>query len=177
LSTAAPQSAPAVCGEAALGLIDPDNALKIFALLLIPRAAPGARFWIVMQIGMQGDPMLVRLVLGVALAVSVLLPISARADCAQEVSKLMSRDTEKLTTRYNRVRSRIEKQGDNRSLAAEECRVAKALQPMLIEQIAALRQSGCSKDPQVGTMLADIVRGHEDDLAMVRKTVAKPACR
>ncbi len=121
--------------------------------------------------------MLVRLACGIALAVSVLLPHVARADCAQEISKLMSRDAEKLTTRYNRVVKRIETQGASPSLVAEECRIARALQPMLVEQIAALRQSGCNKDPQVGAMVADIVRGHEDDLAMLRKTVAKPACR
>jgi len=121
--------------------------------------------------------MLVRLACGIALAASLALPQSARADCAQEVSKLMSRDTEKLTTRYNRVLQRIEKQGESPNLVAEECRITRALQPMLSDQVAALRQSGCSKDPQVGAMVADIVRGHEDDLAMLRKSAAKPACR
>jgi hypothetical protein len=121
--------------------------------------------------------MLVRLACAIALTVAVLLPQGARADCAQEISKLMSRNAEKLTTRYNRVIKRIEKQGTNAKLVAEECRIAKQLRPLLTEQIAALRQSGCSKDPQVGVMVADIVRGHEDDLAMLRKTAAKPACR
>ena len=121
--------------------------------------------------------MLVRLACGLALVASLLMPQAARADCAQEISKLMSRDTEKLTTRYNRVLKRIEKQGESPSLLAEECRITRALQPMLSEQVAALRQSGCSKDPQVGAMVADIVRGHEDDLAMLRKSAAKPACR
>jgi hypothetical protein len=121
--------------------------------------------------------MLVRLACGVILVVCVMLPRGAQADCALEISKLMSRNAEKLTTRYNRVLKRIEKQGAKRRLVAEECRIAKQLRPLLTEQIAALRQSGCSKDPQVGAMVADIVRGHEDDLAMLRKTAAKPACR
>ena len=121
--------------------------------------------------------MLVRLAWGVILMAALLAPQAVRADCAQEISQLMSRDTEKLTTRYNRVLQRIEKQGPSPSLVAEECRIARALQPMLIEQVAALRQSGCSKDPQVGAMVADIVRGHEDDLAMLRKSAAKPGCR
>lgn len=121
--------------------------------------------------------MLVRLACAMILAIATLLPRAAQADCAQEISKLMSRDAEKLTTRYNRVLKRIEKQGTSARLVAEECRIAKALRPMLAEQIAALKQSGCSKDPQVGAMVADIVRGHEDDLAMLRKTAAKPGCR
>ena len=121
--------------------------------------------------------MQVRLVWGMAMAASLLLPPAARADCAQEISTLMSRDTEKLTTRYNRVLKRIEKQGESPNLVAEECRITRALQPMLTEQVAALRQSGCSKDPHVGAMVADIVRGHEDDLAMLRKSAAKAACR
>jgi hypothetical protein len=121
--------------------------------------------------------MLLRLAFGAILVASVLLPLPVRADCAQEISRLMSRETEKLTTRYTRVVKRIEKQGQNAKLVAEECRVARQLQPKLSEQIAALRQSGCSKDPQVSAMVADIVRGHEDDLAMLRKSVAKPGCR
>ncbi len=121
--------------------------------------------------------MLVRLACVIALALAVLPSQVAYADCAQEISKLMSREAEKLTTRYNRVLKRIEKQGTSARLVAEECRIAKTLRPLLTEQIAALKQSGCSKDPQVGAMVADIVRGHEDDLAMLRKTAAKPACR
>ena len=121
--------------------------------------------------------MLVRLGCCVVLVVALLVSHGARADCAQEISKLMSRNAEKLTTRYNRVIKRIEKQGTNAKLVAEECRVAKQLRPLLTEQIAALKQSGCSKDPQVGVMVADIVRGHEADLAMVHKTTAKPGCR
>jgi hypothetical protein len=121
--------------------------------------------------------MLVRLACGLTLVALLLSPQAVRADCAQEISKLMSRDTEKLTTRYNRVLKRIEKQGPSPSLVAEECRITRALQPMLSDQVAALRQSGCSKDPQVGAMVADIVRGHEDDLAMLKRSAAKPACR
>lgn len=121
--------------------------------------------------------MLARLAFGAVLAASMLLPLPARADCAQEIGRLMSREAEKLTTRYARIVKRIEKQGEDARLVAEECRVARQLQPKLAEQIAALRQSGCSKDPQVSAMVADIVRGHEDDLAMLRKSVAKPACR
>jgi hypothetical protein len=40
-----------------------------------------------------------------------------------------------------------------------------------------MKQSGCLKDPQMGNMIADIVRGHEDDLAMARKTTARSECR
>ena len=48
--------------------------------------------------------MLVRLACGVALAGLVLMSNGARAqNCADEISKLMSKDTEKLTTRYQRV--------------------------------------------------------------------------
>lgn len=121
--------------------------------------------------------MRVRLAWCTILAAVVLLPRSAHADCAQEISKLMSRDAEKLTTRYNRVLKRIEKQGTSARLVAEECKIARQLRPLLTEQIAALRKSGCSKDPHVGAMVADIVRGHEEDLAMLRKTAAKAACR
>jgi hypothetical protein len=113
--------------------------------------------------------MLVRLACCAALAIAVLAPSGVRADCASQISQLMSRDTEKLTTRYNRISSRLQKQGASPKLVAEGCRVARALEPRLVEQIAALRQSSCSKDPSVGTMVADIVRGHEDDLAAMRK--------
>jgi hypothetical protein len=116
----------------------------------------------------MGELMLVRLVCGLALVV-ILLPGDARADCAQEISRLMSRDTEKLTSRYNRVSRRIERQGPSPRLQAESCRIAKQLEPMLRQQIAALKRSGCSKNPEVSAMVADIVRAHEDDLAMMRK--------
>jgi hypothetical protein len=120
--------------------------------------------------------MLVRLATGPALALAASVVVSivvsapgiARADCAATISKLMSKDTEKLATRYQRVTKRMEK-GRSASLVAESCRIARSLEPQLSEQIAALKQSGCSKDPDVGAMVADIVRGHEGDLASIRK--------
>ena len=121
--------------------------------------------------------MLVRLACCVVLAAAALGSVPARADCAQEVSRLMSKDTEKLATRFQRVSRRIEQQGRSASLTAEECRIARQLGPQLEDQIAALKQSGCTKDPSVGNMIADIVRGHEDDLAALRKTAAKAECR
>ena len=122
--------------------------------------------------------MLVRLGICVVLAVAVLTPHGARAaDCAQEISRLMSKDTEKLTTRFNRVTKQIQKQGATKRLISEECSVARQLKPRLENQLAALKQSGCIKDPQVGSMVADIVRGHEDDLAMAQKTTARTECR
>jgi hypothetical protein len=105
------------------------------------------------------------------------MPSGARADCADEISKLMSKDTEKLTTRYNRVTRQIQERGANPKLAAEECRIARQLTPRLEDQLTALKQSGCIKDPQIGNMLADIVRGHEDDLAMAQKTTTRSDCR
>ena len=90
---------------------------------------------------------------------------------------MMSKDTEKLTTRYNRVSKRIEQHGSSPGLVAEECRVARQLAPRLEDQLAALKQSGCTKDPQVGAMIADIVRGHEDDLAQMRRTTSRAECR
>lgn len=119
--------------------------------------------------------MLVRLSCCLAFACAVLVSGSARADCAGTVSRLMSKDTEKLATRYQRVVKRMEK-GRSRNLVAEGCRIARALEPRLADQIAALKQSGCTKDPEVGTMIADIVRGHEDDLASLRKST-RAECR
>lgn len=121
--------------------------------------------------------MLVRLAGFLAFAAAAATPEPARAaDCAQEISKLMSKDTEKLNSRYNRVSRRIEQQGRSPSLVAEKCRIARQLRPRLEDQIAALKQSGCSKGPNVRTMIADIVRGHEDDLAVMRQTTARPEC-
>ena len=121
--------------------------------------------------------MLIRLAICAVLAVMVLAPHGARAaNCAQEISRLMSRDTEKLTTRFNRVSKRIQKQGATKRLLAEECRIARKLKPRLENQLAALKQSGCIKDPQMGSMIADIVRGHEDDLAAARKSTARSGC-
>src|SRR5690349_6098198 len=122
--------------------------------------------------------MLVRLACGVALAALVLMPDGARAqNCADEISKLMSKDTEKLTTRYQRVTRQIQEKGASPKLVQEECRIARELGPRLADQLAAMKQSGCVKDPQMGSMIADIVRGHEDDLAMARKTTARTECR
>jgi hypothetical protein len=121
--------------------------------------------------------MLVRLCCCVFLAATALMPSGARADCADEIGKLMSKDTEKLTTRYNRITRQIQERGANPKLAAEECRIARQLTPRLEDQLTALKQSGCIKDPQMGNMIADIVRGHEDDLAMAQKTTARSNCR
>jgi hypothetical protein len=123
--------------------------------------------------------MLVRLVCCVALVGVLLSPPEARAaaDCAEQISKLMSRDTEKLTTRYQKITKQIQQRGASPKLLAEECRVARQLGPRLEGQLAALKQSGCVKDPQMGTMIADIVRGHEDDLAMARKSSSRSECR
>ena len=119
----------------------------------------------------------VRLCCCVLVAVAVLLPSGAHADCAGEISKLMSKDTEKLTTRYNRITRQIQERGANPKLIAEECRIARELGPRLEDQLAAMKQSGCVKDPQMGSMVADIVRGHEDDLAMARKSTSRSECR
>jgi hypothetical protein len=121
--------------------------------------------------------MLVRLACGVVLAAAFLAPGAARADCAQEVSRLMSRDTEMLSTRYQKVSRQIEQKGANPGLVAEECRIVRQLGPRLADQIAALKQSGCSRDPSIGQMIADIVRGHEDDLAAMRKSASRSECR
>jgi len=119
--------------------------------------------------------MLVRLACCLAFACAVVVPASAHAKCAGTVSQLMSKDTEKLATRYQRVTKRMEK-GRSANLIAESCRIARALEPKLAEQIDALKASGCAKDPEVGVMISDIVRGHEDDLALLRKT-ARADCR
>lgn len=120
--------------------------------------------------------MLVRLACCLAIAAAILVPGAARADCAQTISQVMSRDTEKLATRYNRVTKRMEQQGKSPGLVAEGCRIARALEPRLLEQIAALKQSGCTKDPNAGNMVTDIVRGYEDDLNAMRK-VTRAECR
>ena len=100
------------------------------------------------------------------------------ADCAAEISKLMSKDTEKLTTRYQRIVKQIaQTKGSPAKLVQEECRIARQLKPRLEDQLAALKQSGCLKDPQMGNMIADIVRGHEDDLAAASRSTARSECR
>jgi hypothetical protein len=122
--------------------------------------------------------MLVRLGCCVVVMAGMMLPHSARAqNCAEEISRLMSKDTEKLTTRYQRVTKQIQERGSNPKLVQEECRIARQLKPRLEDQLAAMKQSGCVKDPQMGNMIADIVRGHEDDLAMARKTASRSDCR
>jgi hypothetical protein len=121
--------------------------------------------------------MLVRLGCSLALAIAVLAPHGARADCAEEIGQLMSKDTEKLTTRFNRITKQIQQRGASPRLLAEECRIARQLKPRLESQLAALKQSGCVKDPQMRGMIADIVRGHEDDLALARKSSARSECR
>ena len=120
--------------------------------------------------------MLVRLGCCLVLAISVLLPRAAWASCADEISKLMSKDTEKLTTRYNKVAKQAQQHASPK-LIQEECRIARQLKPKLEDQIAALKQSGCIRDPQMGSMVADIMRGHEDDLAAANKTAARSECR
>ena len=119
----------------------------------------------------------VRLWCGVVLAVALLAPQGARADCSLQISQLMSKDTEKLNTRYNRITRQIQQRGGSPRLIAEECRIARMLRPRLEEQLAALKQSNCIKDPRMRSMIADIVRGHEDDLAMTRKTAARSDCQ
>ncbi len=104
-----------------------------------------------------------------AFVIAALACGDARANCAGTISKLMSKDTEKLSTRYQRVTKRMET-GRNPKLVAESCKIARTLEPKLADQIAALKESGCVKDPEVGAMVADIVRGHEDDLATLRKS-------
>ena len=122
--------------------------------------------------------MRVRLACCVILAGMLMSPQSARAeDCAEQISKLMSKDTEKLTTRYNRITRQIQEKGATPKLLQEECRIARELGPRLEDQLAAMKQSGCVKDPQMGSMVADIVRGHEDDLAMARKSTSRSECR
>ena len=106
------------------------------------------------------------------------MPLEARAqNCADEISKLMSKDTEKLTTRFQRVTKQIQEKGTSPKLVQEECRVARELRPRLEDQLTAMKQSGCAKDPEMGNMIADIVRGHEGDLALARATTARSECR
>ena len=90
--------------------------------------------------------MLVRLACCVALAGCLITPHGARAaDCAEEISKLMSKDTEKLTTRYQRVTKQIQEKGANPKLVQEECRIARQLKPRLEDQLAAMKEAGCNR--------------------------------
>jgi hypothetical protein len=104
-----------------------------------------------------------------------LLPSGAQAGCQDEISRLMSKDTERMLSQYHRVTRRIANEGSTPNLRAEECRIAKQLEPQLASQVAALKQSRCRRDPSVSNYLADIVRGHEDDLAVLRKVTIE--CR
>ncbi len=80
--------------------------------------------------------MLVRLGCCFVLMLWALLPHAARAqDCAEEISKLMSKDTEKLTTRYQRVTKQIQERGASPKLVQEECRIARQLKPRLEDQL------------------------------------------
>jgi len=121
--------------------------------------------------------MRVRFISVLTLGFAVLAPGTAHAGCADEISKLMSKDTERMLSYYNQVTRRIEREGPIPSLRAEECRIARQLEPQLANQIAALKQSNCRRDPRAATMVADIVRGHEDDLAVLRKVTAQAECR
>jgi hypothetical protein len=121
--------------------------------------------------------MLVRFGCCFALAISLLAPQMARAGCSEQISRLMSKDTERLTTRYNKVARLASKQGASLKTIREECRIARKLKPKLEDQLAALKQSGCIKDPNVGSMVADIVRGHEDDLRAASKAASRSECR
>lgn len=117
-----------------------------------------------------------RIASGFLMTLAILGPQVAYAGCSQVISQAMSRDMERLTTRFHRVSQRMERQGSSTRLAAEKCRIAKQLEPRLAQQVAALRDSGCSKDPEVGAMINDIVRGREDEIAVMRKT-ARAHCR
>ena len=122
--------------------------------------------------------MLVRLGCCLLIGAAILAPGIARAGCSEELSKLMSKDTEKLTTRFQRIAKQIEQsKGSSAKLIQEQCRIARQLKPRLEDQLAALKQSGCLKDPQMGNMIADIVRGHEDDLAAASRSSARSECR
>ena len=122
--------------------------------------------------------MLVRLGCCLLIGAAILAPGVARAGCSEELSKLMSKDTEKLTTRFQRIAKQIEQsKGSSAKLIQEQCRIARQLKPRLEGQLAALKQSGCLKDPQMGNMIADIVRGHEDDLAAASRSSARSECR
>lgn len=122
--------------------------------------------------------MLVRLGLSLVIAAAMLAPSVAHAGCSEELSKLMSRDTENLTTRFQRISKQIEtSKGSGAKLVQEQCRIARQLKPKLEDQLAAIKQSGCLKDPKMGTMISDIVRGHEDDLAAASRSSARSECR
>ena len=53
----------------------------------------------------------------------------------------------------------------------------KAANKQIEDQIAALKQSSCAKDPNARAMITDIVRGYEDDLATMRQATGGADCR
>ena len=71
--------------------------------------------------------MLLRLACCVGFSIGILASGDARANCAGTISQLMSKDTEKLSTRYQRVTKRMEKERSAK-LVAEGCRIARALE-------------------------------------------------
>jgi hypothetical protein len=117
------------------------------------------------------------LVVVAAVTLVILAGAPALAGCSEEISRLMSKETERMLSRYNRITRRMEREGPTPNLRAEECRIAKQLEPRLANQITAMKQSSCQRDPGTATVLADIVRGHEGDLAVLRKVTAQPDCR
>ncbi|HWP27433.1 MAG TPA: hypothetical protein VNL39_13935 [Xanthobacteraceae bacterium] len=112
-----------------------------------------------------------------AFGLAGLAPRSAHADCLQDISRLISKETERLLSRYHRIARRIAREGPNPKLRAEECRLARLLEPQLAAQIESLKQSRCRRDPTAATMVGDIVRGHESDLAVMREAKSRPECR
>ena len=116
-----------------------------------------------------------RLMLALSLAFAI-VPTGARAGCQDEISRLMSRDTEKMLSRYYGINRRIEREGMSPGLRAEECRIARLLEPQLAGEVEALKHSRCRRDPSVSSMITDLVRGREDDLAAMRKTTSQPEC-
>jgi len=120
--------------------------------------------------------MLLRLALAIVIAAAI-APAGARAGCQDEVSRLISPDTEKMLSRYYRITRRIEREGTSPGLRAEECRIARQLEPQLAGEVEALKQTRCRRDPSVSNMITDLVRGREDDLATLRKATSQPECR
>lgn len=120
--------------------------------------------------------MLSRLTLAFAFA-AVVMPSGAQAGCADEISRLMSPNTEKMLSRYYGITRRIEREGTSPGLRAEECRIARLLEPQLAGEVEALKQSHCRRDPRVSSMITDLVRGREGDLATLRKATSQPECR
>jgi hypothetical protein len=123
------------------------------------------------------DVMLLRRALALAFLAAMAAPAIAHAGCQDEISRLMSRDTEKMLSRYYGITKRIAREGASPGLRAEECRIARLLEPQLAGEVEALKQSRCRRDPNASNMIADIVRGREDDLAVLRKAAGQPECR